>query len=136
LGGSGRKGLSGAGGSMAAQTVRRGATVVVQRSSQGHRQGGRGSSRRRCGARCSVGWFGGGQGGGSQRLNDSKHGGAVAATGGGGCSFYSHQRRLAYGGASCGWGRQSGGVTRGGRAAKAAVGMASARAAPLFGPGG
>jgi hypothetical protein len=27
-------------------------------------------------------------------------------------------------------------VTRGGRAAKAAVGMASARAAPLFGPGG
>jgi hypothetical protein len=35
-------------GSTAAQTERRGATVVEQRSSRGRRQGGRGSSRRRC----------------------------------------------------------------------------------------
>jgi hypothetical protein len=40
------------------------------------------------------------------------------------------------GGASCGQGQQSGGETRGGRVAVAAVGTASARAAPLFEPCG
>jgi hypothetical protein len=45
-GGSGEKGLPGAGDSTVAQTKRRGVTVVEQRSSQGCRQGGRGSSRR------------------------------------------------------------------------------------------
>jgi hypothetical protein len=58
LGGSGRKGLTGAGGATMAQTKRRGATVVAQRSSRGHRQGGRGSSRRRCRAWGGDGWFG------------------------------------------------------------------------------
>jgi hypothetical protein len=49
LGSSGRKGLTGAGGSMVAQTEQQGATVVEQRSSRGRWQGGRGCSRHRCG---------------------------------------------------------------------------------------
>jgi hypothetical protein len=44
LGGSGRKGLTRAEGSMVAQTELRGVTVVEQRSSRGCRHGGRGSS--------------------------------------------------------------------------------------------
>jgi hypothetical protein len=60
LRGSGRKGLTRAGGSTAAQIGRRGAMVVEQRSSRGHRQGGRGSSQRRCGAWGGVREFGGG----------------------------------------------------------------------------
>jgi hypothetical protein len=60
LRGSGRKGLTGAGGSTAAQIGRRGAMVVEQRSSRGHRQGGRGSSQRRCEAWGGVREFGGG----------------------------------------------------------------------------
>jgi hypothetical protein len=58
LGGSGRKGLTGAGGSTATQTEQRGVTVVEQRSSRGHRQGGRGSSQCRCGAWGTHGVFG------------------------------------------------------------------------------
>jgi hypothetical protein len=41
---------------------RRGTAVVEQRSTRGHRQGGRGSSRRRCGAQGDDGEFGGGSG--------------------------------------------------------------------------
>jgi hypothetical protein len=52
LGGSGRKGLTRAGGSMVAQTEWRGVTMVAQRTSQG----------RWCGARGGVGRFGGGLG--------------------------------------------------------------------------
>jgi hypothetical protein len=48
LEGSGRKRLTGVGGSMAVQTERQGATVVERRSSRGCRQGGRGNSRHRC----------------------------------------------------------------------------------------
>jgi hypothetical protein len=62
LGGSGRKEITGVGGSTAVQTERRGATVVEQRSSRGGQQGGRGSSRRRCRARGGVPEFGGGPG--------------------------------------------------------------------------
>jgi hypothetical protein len=54
LGGLRRKGFTGVGGSTAVQTERRGATVVEQRSTRGRRQGGRGRSRRRCGARGGV----------------------------------------------------------------------------------
>jgi hypothetical protein len=43
LGGSGRKGLTRVGGSTVAQTKRRGA-MVVEQSSRGCQQGGRGSS--------------------------------------------------------------------------------------------
>jgi hypothetical protein len=62
LGGSGRKGLTGAGGSMTAQTERWGATAMEQRRSRGHQQGGRGSSRCQCGAWGGVGRFRGGPG--------------------------------------------------------------------------
>jgi hypothetical protein len=62
LGGSGRKGLTGVGGSMVARTEQRRATVVEQRSRRGRRQGGRGSSRHRCEARGGVREFGGGPG--------------------------------------------------------------------------
>jgi hypothetical protein len=41
---------------------RRGTAVVERRSTRGHRQGGRGSSRRRCGAQGDDGEFGGGSG--------------------------------------------------------------------------
>jgi hypothetical protein len=42
LEGPGKKGLTGAGGSMVVQTERRGAIVVARRSSRGHLHGGRG----------------------------------------------------------------------------------------------
>jgi hypothetical protein len=53
LGDSGKKGLTGVGGSTSVQTERRGVTVVEQRSSPGCWQGGRGSSQHWCGARGS-----------------------------------------------------------------------------------
>jgi hypothetical protein len=71
--GSGRKGLTGAGRSTVAQTEWRGATVVARRGSRGHRQGGRGSSRCRCGGSER------GQSDGPRWLNDGQHGGTVAA---------------------------------------------------------
>jgi hypothetical protein len=60
-----RRGPSGWGGTMA----------VEWRSSRGHRQGGLGSSRRRCGARGGDRRFGGGPGGISWQLNG---GGTIA----------------------------------------------------------
>jgi hypothetical protein len=125
-------GLTGAGGSTAAQTERQGATVVEQRSSRGRQQGGRGSSRRRC----SVRSFGGGPGRRfmmAQRWQAQRHSGGnrrrwrKGLLHGERCSFYSSQRRLPNGSVSYSWG---------GRAVAVAVQMQLAWAAPLFGPCG
>jgi hypothetical protein len=99
-------GLTGAGGSTVAQTERRGATAVEQRSSRWRRQGGRGSSQRRCGARGGVEEFRGGPGRRFTVAQRRRHDITVAAKGWRrkrathreGCSFYSHRRRLANGG--------------------------------------
>jgi hypothetical protein len=50
FGGSGRKGLTRAGGSTVAQSEQRGAVVGARRGSWGRRQGGRGGSRCWCGS--------------------------------------------------------------------------------------
>jgi hypothetical protein len=126
LGGSGRKGLTGAGGSTATQTEQWGVTVVEQRSSRGHRQGGRGSSQCRCGAWGTHGVFGEGPEWRSmvaQRCQ-ARWRSCVEAEeekgslhGGGGCSFYNRWRRLAKAARAASeavaaakpWARQSGG---------------------------
>jgi hypothetical protein len=135
LGGSGRKGLTGAGGSMTAQTERWGATAMEQRRSRGHQQGGRGSSRCQCGAWGGVGRIRGGPGQRftvAQRRQAWQHygdnrrrrrkgllqGGAPFIAAGGGW------QRVATGG------RGGGGETGGGRAAATAVGQWGWQAGP------
>jgi hypothetical protein len=92
--------------SVVAQFDRRGTAVVEQRSSRGRRQGGRRSSRCRCGAWGVDGEFRGGPGWRFAVAQRWWHNGTVAAKGrrrkkaahGEGCSFYSRRRRLANGG--------------------------------------
>jgi hypothetical protein len=100
-------GLTGAGGggSTAVQIERWGATVVEQRSSRGHRQGGRGSSRRQCRARAVSGSSEGDRGDGSRWLKDGsmtaqwrRRGGGGKRVVQGGCSFYSRWKRERHGG--------------------------------------
>jgi hypothetical protein len=70
--------------SMVARFGHQGIVAVKRRSSRGHRQGGPGSSRRRCGAQGGDRKFGGGPGRCFTTAQQWRHDGAVAAIGGGG----------------------------------------------------